>query len=189
MHRPYFRSLVPAALLALALMLPGLASAGDVPAAGADYCNADFDLRACLRQARLPQNWRQIAAEVQAEVNKMPYRTDDVRYGRGEYWEQADVQGGDCEDYALEKLRRLVAAGFPIERLRLATVLVEPMGSFTRGNRNHVVLVIDAPDDQYILDNRFRTVVPIPALIGQLYTLRHIQRIGGSKQWVTWKFS
>jgi predicted transglutaminase-like cysteine proteinase len=210
MYRPNLKSLIPGmAPLALALIMSGCAStgsgptgseptasapagyasSGSAPAGYADYCNRHSDRTECLKKTRLPQNWRQIAAQVQAEVNKMPYKTDDVRYGRTEFWERTDEQGGDCEDYALEKLRRLVEAGFPIERVRLATVLVAPLGAFTRANRNHVVVVIDAPDDQYILDNRITNVVSVPVLIGNMYTLLQIQRIGGSRQWVAWKFS
>jgi predicted transglutaminase-like cysteine proteinase len=215
MYRSNLKSLIPGMVpFALALIMSGCASTGSGPTASgpmasestasestasapavtassghADYCDRHSGGTECLKKTRLPQNWRKIAAEVQAEVNKMPYKTDDVRYGRAEFWERTNEQGGDCEDYALEKLRRLVEAGFPIERLRLATALVAPLGAFTRANRNHAVLVIDAPDDQYILDNRIPNVVSIPVLIGNMYTLLQIQRVGGSRQWVAWKFS
>ena len=176
-------------LVAFLLALAGCASTGstNAPSGYTDYCNRHADRAECRKTTRLPQNWRQIAEDVQAEVNKLPYRADLERHGHAEFWDRIDSEGGDCEDFALEKLRLLVEAGFPIERVRLGTVIIPRFTS--RGNRNHVVVVVDGYTDKFILDNRFPRVVPIAALIGQMYTLLNIQSIGGSRQWVEWKFT
>lgn len=135
----------------------------------------------------LPPNWRKIAEQVNAEVNALPYKTDRERYGVAEFWEVADASGGDCEDYALAKLRRLYRAGFPIERLRLATCYVEGE-HIPRHLRGHAVLVIDAPDDFYVLDNRFPSgMVTVTALIGRGYELDLIQARGGSRNFIPWE--
>ena len=49
------------------------------------------------------------------------------------------------------------------------------------------VLVIDVPDDHYVLDNRFAVIVPVFHLIGNGYTLESIQAVGGSHEWIKWK--
>lgn len=134
----------------------------------------------------LPMGWRAIAQQVQQDVNALPYVADPDRYKSADFWEMIDAQGGDCEDYALGKLRRLAAAGFPIERLRLAVCIVEPIGGIPDSLRGHAVLILDAPDDSYALDNRFVDMVPVFALIAKGYTLLEIQKVGGSREWVEW---
>lgn len=135
----------------------------------------------------LPDDWRAIAEEVQVEVNALPYVADAERYKTADFWEEIDEKGGDCEDFALGKLRRLLTRGFPIERLRLAVCIVEPIGRTPDSQRGHAVLVVDAQDDHYALDNRFTDVVPVLALIGKGYTLLEIQKVGGSREWVEWR--
>lgn len=132
----------------------------------------------------MPPHWREIATRVNAEVNLLPYKTDPERYGKSEFWERADADGGDCEDYALAKLKRLLEEGFPLERLRLATCRVGWTDS--QYQEGHAVLVLSAPDDNYALDNRFPTLMPVYALIGNGYTLESIQKEGGSREWIRW---
>ncbi|MCR5873871.1 transglutaminase-like cysteine peptidase [Phenylobacterium sp. J426] len=55
-------------------------------------------------------------------------------------------RAGDCEDYALEKVRALVAAGVPRSALNLATA-VTPWGE------NHAVLIVSAAAGDFVLDN------------------------------------
>lgn len=132
----------------------------------------------------MPKGWREIANRVNAEVNALPYRSDPDRYGKAEFWERADKDGGDCEDYALAKLKRLLDEGFPLERLRLATCRVGWTDS--QYQEGHAVLVIAAPDDNYALDNRFPSMMPVYALIANGYSLEGIQETGGSRKWVKW---
>lgn len=127
----------------------------------------------------LPEGWRDIAQAVQDEVNAFQYKAD---VPGTDDWDS----GQDCENYALGKLRRLVEAGFPIERLRLATCFVGGTGPANRGEA-HCVLVLDAPDDHYVLDNRFAMPVLVSALIAGGNTLEVIQKGGGSREWIKWK--
>jgi len=131
----------------------------------------------------LPKNWRETAERVNADVNAIPYKADIPGV---DDWADIGPDGGDCDNYAIGKLRRLLAAGFPIERLRLATCFVGGTGPRDRGEA-HAVLVIDVPDDHYVLDNRFAVIVPVFHLIGNGYTLESIQAVGGSHEWIKWK--
>ena len=130
----------------------------------------------------LPAGWREIANRVNDEVNALESIPDQP--GR-DVWERAGEKGGDCEDMALEKLHRLMTEGFPIERLRLATCRVG--WEDQQYQMPHAVLVISAPDDHYVLDNRFPRVVPVYALIVGGYSLEAIQKAGGSLEWIEWK--
>jgi len=59
---------------------------------------------------------------------------------------------GDCEDYALTKRARLIAAGVPSGNLYFAVVLTER-------DEFHTVLFVDTTDGTRVLDNRLDGVV------------------------------
>jgi len=72
-------------------------------------------------------------------------RTDMEMWGKEEHWSYP--QGfGDCEDYALEKRRQLMALGMPAGSL-LVTVVRQPDGS------GHAVLTVRTSAGEFILDN------------------------------------
>ncbi|MER9306060.1 transglutaminase-like cysteine peptidase [Mesorhizobium sp. M0293] len=73
-------------------------------------------------------------------------RTDMENYGVEEYWAYPDNGYGDCEDYALEKRRELMAAGVPAGNL-LMTVARQPNGD------GHAVLTVRTSLGEFILDN------------------------------------
>lgn len=117
---------------------------------------------------------------VNSEVNSLPYLSDAERYGNIEFWTQIDDGGGDCEDFAIAKLRRLVAMGWPIERLRLACC-------FTETGEYHAVLIASADEGDYMLDNRKPRPVPANEIVEFLrYQPTKIQSAGGSRDWVEW---
>lgn len=84
-------------------------------------------------------------------VNALPEIADAEMFGREEFWTYAGQSGGDCEDLALEKRRRLMAAGWPADALLLATANDE------RGN-GHAVLVVASAEGDYVLDNKHKSV-------------------------------
>ncbi|MGV8995341.1 MAG: transglutaminase-like cysteine peptidase [Parvibaculaceae bacterium] len=84
---------------------------------------------------------------VNAEVNALPEINDKNLYHREEYWTYASGKGGDCEDFALEKRRRLMALGWPKDALLLAT------GKDLQ-NEGHAVLVAATASGDFVLDNR-----------------------------------
>lgn len=67
-------------------------------------------------------------------------------YGRDEVWAYPDQNVGDCEDYVLEKRRRLQQAGVPLSNL-LITVVRKPDGE------GHAVLTLRTDRGDMILDN------------------------------------
>jgi len=85
--------------------------------------------------------------EVNNAVNtEVAPRTDLEVYGQEEYWAYPDKGVGDCEDYALEKRRRLMALGVPAGDL-LMTVVRQPNGD------GHAVLTVRTGQGEFILDN------------------------------------
>lgn len=92
--------------------------------------------------------------EVQEAVNAdVRYRCDLSLYGKLDHWARPVGGQGDCEDYALEKLARLEARGWPRATLRLATCWTE-LGEY------HAVLTVDTDHGTYVLDNRYPRPVP-----------------------------
>ncbi|PSJ64255.1 transglutaminase-like cysteine peptidase [Pseudaminobacter soli (ex Li et al. 2025)] len=121
----------------------------------------------CLR---LPEECRQLTAkqppveltrqlwaaivDVNNAVNiEVTPRTDLENYGQEEYWAYPDNGAGDCEDYALEKRRRLMALGVPAGNL-LMTVVRQPNGE------GHAVLTVRTSRGEFILDNLEARVTP-----------------------------
>ncbi len=75
--------------------------------------------------------------------------TDQEVYHVADYWVAPGMGPGvrgDCEDYALEKRRLLIASGIPADALSIAIVRT-PAGEV------HAVLVLSAKQGDYILDN------------------------------------
>ena len=72
-------------------------------------------------------------------------RTDSEIWGQEELWSYP-TNVGDCEDYALEKRRRLMALGIPAGDL-LVTVVRQPSGD------GHAVLTVRTSLGDFILDN------------------------------------
>jgi predicted transglutaminase-like cysteine proteinase len=74
-------------------------------------------------------------------------------YGRDEVWAYPDRGVGDCEDYVLEKRRRLNQFGISLADL-LITVVRKPDGE------GHAVLTVRTSKGDYILDNLTDKVRP-----------------------------
>jgi predicted transglutaminase-like cysteine proteinase len=73
--------------------------------------------------------------------------TDLEHWGVVERWNYPDDGYGDCEDYALEKRRMLIDAGWPREAL-LITVVRDQNGD------GHAVLTVKTDKGEFILDNQ-----------------------------------
>jgi predicted transglutaminase-like cysteine proteinase len=88
---------------------------------------------------------------VNQSVNRDVKKASDLDvYGQPEYWSLPRlVDGklyGDCEDYALEKRRQLIAAGVPESALSLAVAV-------TSRGEGHAVLMISLKSGDWVLDN------------------------------------
>ncbi len=103
--------------------------------------------------AATPQLMALLAA-VQTEVNRA-ITPEPEPVGR-DLWQVASVSG-DCEDYALAKRQRLLAAGLPRGALRLATAKL-PTGEL------HAVLAVDTDRGTLVLDNLHPEILPLRQL-------------------------
>lgn len=77
-------------------------------------------------------------------IEVMP-KTDMEMWGVEEFWSYP-TNVGDCEDYVLEKRRRLMAMGVPAGDL-LITVVQQPNGD------GHAVLTVRTSGGDFVLDN------------------------------------
>lgn len=101
-------------------------------------------------QVRLTPAQYEVLRKINGFVNRaiIP-ETDADQYHMDDYWVAPGVQPGargDCEDYALEKRRLLLAQGFPAAAMSLAIVSLPE-------EKNHVVLIVTTTDGDYVLDN------------------------------------
>jgi predicted transglutaminase-like cysteine proteinase len=92
---------------------------------------------------------KRINVAVNTQVKPM---TDMDHWGVVERWNYPDDGYGDCEDYALEKRKRLMQADWPREAL-LMTVVRD-----TNGN-GHAVLTLKTDKGEYILDNQTNEIL------------------------------
>lgn len=122
-------------------------------------------------------------AFVNTEVNALPYVSDAHRYKSADFWARIDKEGGDCEDFAIGKLNRLIERGWPIEALRLGCCYAET-GEY------HAVLEVKQADGKVrVLDNRYPWPMPLKDLHDEGYRLDEIQAHGGARfEWCEWKW-
>lgn len=124
------------------------------PAGYIQYClkNRADCRRAKPAIATLTPDSLQKLNDVNTRANQYTKPKSDWRnYGREDFWTLPKNGAGDCEDYALEKRRKLVLAGWPPAALLLATAINEQ-------RQNHVVLVVRTNQGDLVLDNLQRTV-------------------------------
>lgn len=107
--------------------------------------------------------WKALV-EVNADVNRMPYKSDPEMYGRPDFWSSKSADAGDCDDYACQK-RRMLREKFPdnLDALMLATCWVEGEDGPGTGGY-HAVLLVNTDKGAYVLDNRYPKVKPWPDL-------------------------
>lgn len=88
-----------------------------------------------------------LARTVNKTVNDAVRPMNDIDvYGKDEVWTYPTAGVGDCEDYVLEKRRRLSERGVSLSNL-LVTVVRKPDGE------GHAVLTLRTMKGDYILDN------------------------------------
>ena len=91
--------------------------------------------------------WSEIET-INHEVNASIREADDREvYGVVERWEYPTSGSGDCEDFALQKRKELIALGLPRQAL-LMTVVIDENGA------GHAVLTLRSNRGDFVLDNR-----------------------------------
>ncbi len=95
-------------------------------------------------------------ALVNAYMNKWVYVLDPVNYGKKDYWatpKQFLHRSGDCEDYAIAKMKSLQHLGLPSDRMR---ILVLQDLNLQVG---HAVLLVEYKGKVLVLDNQISKVI------------------------------
>lgn len=91
--------------------------------------------------------------KINEEVNtSITYRSDAAVYNKPEFWTPA-VKLGDCEDYALLKRNKLLAAGADESQMGLVCCYVRELPDTVSG---HCVLWVNTDKGGFILDNRYQ---------------------------------
>lgn len=91
----------------------------------------------------------QIVVEVNRAVNaEITFVPDPEEFGFEDYWTLPTEGWGDCEDFALEKRRRLAEAGLPSAAMRLA-IVQHRLLLFS-----HAVLTVETDRGGIVLDDR-----------------------------------
>lgn len=117
-----------------------------------DFCSRHWDECdvASLPDARLtltPSLWADVDV-INRHVNATIREADDrAVYGIVERWDYPTSGAGDCEDFALEKRKELIAHGVPRQSL-LMTVVSDENGA------GHAILTLRTDRGDFVLDNR-----------------------------------
>jgi predicted transglutaminase-like cysteine proteinase len=142
------------------------------PVGWTDFCNRNPADCAIIpgEPARInldAQTWRKID-NINAQVNRdiIPV-TDLDHWGVMESWDYPDDGKGDCEDYALQKRKLLIQAGFPRRALLMTVVLDEDQAG-------HAVLMVRTDRGDFILDNKTSAIKPWTQT-GYVYVKRESQ--------------
>jgi predicted transglutaminase-like cysteine proteinase len=98
------------------------------------------------------KRWKQLLS-INKDVNRdIEPITDMDHWGVAERWNYPTDGKGDCEDYVLEKRKRLIQAGWPRQAL-LITVVRDKEGD------GHAVLTVITDRGDFVLDNKEQKVL------------------------------
>ena len=131
--------------------------------------------RASGEAAALPsESVLRLAREVNVSVNRrIRPQTDAEMYGVNEKWTLPTAGRGDCEDYALLKMKLLLEQGVPARDLVLAMVITEKYVP-------HIVLILRTEEADYFLDNMTDAMLP---WYRSGYTVLSMQSPGNKARW------
>ncbi|MCK0195591.1 transglutaminase-like cysteine peptidase [Ancylobacter sp. 6x-1] len=135
--------------------IPQMVEIGSIPApqGWVAFCRenaGDCQPRPSPPVALTQRRWDQLF-RVNAAVNGS-VRNVEERPGQ-DVWRYPADGTGDCEDYVLEKRRRLIAAGWPPGALLITTAR-------TRAGIGHAVLIVRTDIGEFVLDNNDIGVKP-----------------------------
>lgn len=136
-----------------------------------EECRQKTQRQATVKLTR--KTWSTLVAVNDAVNSTVEPLTDLEIWGKEEVW-SFPTNVGDCEDYVLEKRRRLMALGIPAGSL-LITVVRQPNGD------GHAVLTVRTNQGDFILDN-LETDVKLWNKTAYTYLKRQSERNSGA--WV-----
>ena len=99
--------------------------------------------------------------QINSEVNKdIRYKLDTTLYGEEDFWTVVEGKGyGDCDDYSLTKIMRLVEeTEWDRENLSIAVCYVEDERGRAGKGGGHAVCVARTDRGDFVLDNRHKSV-------------------------------
>lgn len=136
-----------------AIAMPMTTGAHVIPPGGViGFCVKNLGECTAVAQAPaivdLTPDRRRELEDVQTLVNSRVRPRENPRHA----WEYASGGYGDCNTYALEKRRELMARGWPRTALLLASAITET-------NEGHLVLIVRTNAGDLVLDNRLAPVV------------------------------
>lgn len=102
--------------------------------------------------ALTPSLMKTLAGINQAVNRSITPISDLSQHGKVDVW-TAGARAGDCEDYAIAKRRKLIAAGFGAANLRFTMVM-------QRNGEAHLVLAVRTDQGDLILDNLRDDILP-----------------------------
>lgn len=130
------------------------------PAAFLDFCERYpedcLPMNADLAPMELTADRMRDLNVVNADVNDTLFFNSDVT--NADIWDYPQDNIGDCEDFVIEKRRRLMDRGWPEESL-LITLVKKHVPDFA-GRTAHAVLTVRTAQGDYVLDNEIRSAVP-----------------------------
>lgn len=103
-------------------------------------------------------------------------KSDQEIYGVREHWAYP-VTAADCEDYALEKRRRLVELGFPRRAMLIGIVVVDE-----KRKEGHAILLVMTDHGELVLDNLTDTIAPL--MFRDFYAFYTVQSPKDPRQWL-----
>ena len=145
-----------ASLPKLTSIAPAIADA-KAPWGWTDFCTRyadECDVQPSSAQSveLTPPLWK-VIQDINLDVNdQIREASDQEVYGVPERWEYPATGAGDCEDFALEKRKRLMNAGIPRQAL-LITVVTDESGL------GHAILTVRTAKGDFILDNRVNRIL------------------------------
>lgn len=127
----------------------GLTNHAVTTTASKAFCAANVNLCDLTVEYSVPEYNPEQLAQVNKEVNSsITYKEEAV-----DTWTINPVEG-DCEDFALTKMQKLMQAGYPRPTLRLMMVVLKNTGE------RHMVLGIETKAGVMVMDNRSKVVKP-----------------------------
>ncbi len=146
---------------------------GDCTATKLNKCHYNAWMK-FIKKISKKDKWTQVK-EVNRYMNQAKYITDNVNWGKKDYWSSPGEffsRFGDCEDFSIAKFLSLKMLGFSDDEIRV--VVVKDLNL----KIGHAVTVVLVKGKAFVLDNQIKQVV-------ESSTIKHYEPVFsiGLKSW------